>query len=97
MRCAVATRGVDAVWKGKRERKSGSASARPSKVEPERQPESLKGWEGYWVALKGDEVVAAARHPRELAAKLHEMGPAGAGAVARFVPRPSDVIVIGVG
>jgi hypothetical protein len=86
------------MWKGKgKHRGDRGASARPSKVEPERQPDVLKGWEGYWVALRNDQVVAAAHNPRELAAKLHEMGPGGKGAVARFVPLPSDVIQIGVG
>ena len=49
------------------------------------------------MALKDGEVVAAAHNPRELAATLHQMGPSAAGAIARFVPPPSDVIIIGVG
>jgi hypothetical protein len=73
------------------------AMPRAPKASPVRQPDSLKGWEGYWVALVGEDVVAAAHNPRELAAKLHEMGPSVATAVARYVPEPSDVIVIGVG
>ena len=77
--------------------RSRAASTRPSRVEPERQPESLRKWEGHWVALKDGQVVAAAHNPRELAATLHAMGSSAEGAVARFVPVPSDVIVIGVG
>ena len=57
----------------------------------------MRGWEGHWVALKDGEVIAAAHNPRELAATLHRMGPEALGPVARFVPPPSDVIVIGVG
>ncbi len=68
------------------------------RLEPERLPDSLlRGFEGRWVAMVGDEVVAAAHSPRELVAQLHEMGPRGAKAVTRYVPLPSDVIVIGVG
>jgi hypothetical protein len=67
------------------------------RLEPERIPTSLHGFEGRWVAMVGDDVIAAAHNPRELAAMLHEMGPRGKKAVARFVPLPSDVIVIGVG
>jgi len=64
---------------------------------PERLPPSLKGWEGKWVAIKDGEVIAAAHNARELVPKLHELGPEGEGAVARYVPPPSDTIVIGVG
>jgi hypothetical protein len=71
--------------------------ARARKAQPAKQPDSLKGWEGYWVALLDGEVIEAAHSPRELAAKLHARGPAVAKAVARYVPEPSDVIVIGVG
>jgi hypothetical protein len=71
--------------------------AKPPKVEPERLPESIKGWEGHWVALKDGKVVAAALNPHELVYKLQEMGSTAEGAVARYVPHRSDVIVIGVG
>lgn len=47
--------------------------------------------------MRDGEVVAAAFHPRELVAKLHEMGPAAANAVARYVPKPTSDIIIGVG
>lgn len=60
-------------------------------------PESLKGWEGHWVAVQDGEVAAAAYSPRELVTKRHEMGPTVAKAVARYVLSPSDDIVIGVG
>lgn len=63
----------------------------------ERRPESLAGWEGCWVALRGDEVIAAENTSRELVAKLHEMGPQASDAVVQYVPRRSPEIVIGVG
>lgn len=69
----------------------------PREVEPERLPEAIKGWEGHWVALRDGKVVAAAHNPHELVAKIHEMGPAADGAVARYVPHRSDSIIIGVG
>lgn len=85
------------VWRGSAQRSYGRSMARAAKAEPVRQPEALKDWAGYWVALVDDKVIAAAHSPRELVAKLHEMGPSAAQAVARYVPEPSDVIVIGVG
>lgn len=66
-------------------------------MEPERIPDTLRGFEGSWVAMIGDEVITAAHNPRELVARLHEMGPAGKKAVARFVPNRDETIVIGVG
>ncbi|MGH3788310.1 MAG: hypothetical protein ACRDRG_17595 [Pseudonocardiaceae bacterium] len=71
--------------------------ARSRKVEPERLPDAIKGWEGHWVALKDSEVVAAALNPHELVYKIQEMGPAAEGAIARYVPHHSELIVIGVG
>ena len=82
------------MWDSEPDRGGGTVAV---KTEPERQPESIKGWEGHWVALKDGEVIAAAWNPRELVVRLHEMGPAAAGAVARFIPLPSSDIVIGVG
>lgn len=85
------------IWHGMASGGYRSDMARVSKAMPARQPDALKGWEGYWVALLDDEVIEAAHSPRELAAKLHAKGPSAAKAVARYVPEPSDVIVIGVG
>lgn len=69
----------------------------PARMELERQPDSLREWAGHWVALQDGKVIAAAFHARDLVARLHEMGPNAARAVARYVPKPSDDIVIGVG
>lgn len=66
-------------------------------VEPVRRLADLDRWEGMWVAVKDGKVIAAAHNSRDLVPKLVEMGPAGRGAVAQYVPRPSDTIVVGVG
>ena len=66
-------------------------------VEPERRLPALDQWEGMWVAVKDGKVIAAAYNSRDLVPKLVEMGPAGRGAVAQFVPRRSNTIVVGVG
>lgn len=84
-------------WQGKRSHADDSREDNARWQEPERIPESLARFVGLWVAVLDGDVIAAARNPRELAANLHEMGPGAAKAVARFVPEPSDVIVIGVG
>jgi hypothetical protein len=49
------------------------------------------------VAIKDGEVIAAADNSRDLVATVRSKGPAGAGAVAQYVPRRTDDIVIGVG
>jgi hypothetical protein len=66
-------------------------------LEPERRLPDLDDWAGLWVAVKDGKVIAAAHSSRELVPKLVEMGPAGRGAVAQYVPRRSDTIVVGVG
>lgn len=66
-------------------------------MEPERRLPELDQWAGLWVAVKDGKVIAAAHNSRDLVPKLVEMGPAGKGAVAQFVPHPSDTIVVGVG
>jgi hypothetical protein len=50
-----------------------------------------------WVAVKDGKVIAAADNSRDLVPKVRELGEAGRGAVAQFVPPHSDDIVIGVG
>jgi hypothetical protein len=87
----------DLLWHVARRNGYRHGMSRPRKVEPERLPDAIKGWEGHWVALKDGEVVAAALDPHELIYKVHEMGPAAEGAIARYVPHHSELIVIGVG
>lgn len=87
------------IWRAVQGRDYGHGMGRPEKLTPERQrpADLLERWAGAWVAIKDGEVIAAAHNARELVPQLHEMGAAAEGAVARYVPRPSDTIVIGVG
>jgi hypothetical protein len=50
-----------------------------------------------WVAVKDGKVIAAAHNSRDLVPMVKELGEAGHGAVAQFVPPRTDEIVIGVG
>lgn len=70
---------------------------KPHREEPARRPKNLDRWMGCWVAIKDGVVIAAAPTSRELVPRLAEMGDEAHGAVAQFVPKPSDEIVIGVG
>jgi hypothetical protein len=65
--------------------------------EPERRPAEVARFVGCWVAVKDGHVVAAAHNARELVPMLHELGEAARGAVAQYVPHPSDAVMIGVG
>lgn len=85
------------LWWVSEDLRYGCGMARPERLAPEPQPADLTRWAGCWVALKNGEVIAAAHNARELVPQLHEMGSSADGAVARYVPRPSDAIVIGVG
>jgi Family of unknown function (DUF5678) len=67
------------------------------KVEPERRPEGIDHWAGLWVAIKDGEVIAAAETSPKLVATVRSMGQSAAGAVAQYVPRRTEDIVIGVG
>ena len=57
----------------------------------------LDKWAGMWIAVKDGKVIAAAYNSRDLVPMVKELGEAGRGAVAQFVPPRSDDIVIGVG
>jgi hypothetical protein len=67
------------------------------RVEPERALPGLEQWSGMWVAVKDGKVVAAAHNSRDLVPMVRELGEAGKGAVAQFVPPHTDEIVVGVG
>jgi len=73
--------------------------SRREPMEPERRLPELDRYVGLWVAVKDGKVVAAASTSLELVDALHKLRPVGAGrgAVAQYVPRPSEQIMIGVG
>jgi hypothetical protein len=66
-------------------------------IEPERLLAGLEEYEGLWVAVKDRKVIAAADNSRDLVANVRQLGDAGKDAVAQFVPRYSEEVVIGVG
>lgn len=67
------------------------------RAEPERALPGLDQWSGMWVAVKDGKVIAAAHNSRDLVPMVRELGEAGKGAVAQFVPPHTDEIVVGVG
>lgn len=81
----------------RREYRGAMALGAGSRMDPERRLAELDGWVGCWVAVKDGHVVTAAPTSRELVLRVRSMGQAAEGAVAQFVPEPSDDIVIGVG
>lgn len=85
------------VVKSRRYARGMTSPRKVPRVEPVRRDPGLDHWVGMWVAVKDGRVIAAAYNSRDLVPKVIEMGPAGKGAVAQFVPQPTDDIVIGVG
>lgn len=86
-------------WRAWRRRGYGASMGlgAGSRVEPERRLPELDNWVGCWVAVKDGHVVTAAPTSHELVLRVKSMGKEAEGAVAQFVPVPSDDIVIGVG
>lgn len=68
---------------------------RHRRLEPVRQPPELHEFRGKWVAVKDGRVVAAANSSLELVSEVRRQ--LLKGAVAQYVPEPSDTITIGVG
>lgn len=87
------------LWWGRRGRgyRDDMALGSGARVQPERRLSELDQWVGCWVAVKDGEVVTAANSSHELVLRVRELGDRARGAVAQFVPEPSDDIVIGVG
>lgn len=75
----------------------GTVTDRPTRMRPVPRPSALDGWAGMWVAVKDGKVIRAAPTSTDLVRQVIEMGPAGEGAVAQFVPPHSESVVIGVG
>src|ERR1700685_450287 len=89
-------------WCGPRQlayRRGTGQARRHEPMEPERRLPELDHWVGLWVAVKDGKVIAAAPTSLELVDALHKLRPVGVGkrAVAQYVPRPTDEIMIGVG
>lgn len=62
------------------------------------RPSSLDQYEGLWVALVGDQVVAAANSSHALAMDLHKMDHRKrAKAVVEYVRPTGDSYIVGVG
>jgi hypothetical protein len=80
-------------------RRGMGQARRHEPMEPERRLPELDRWVGLWVAVKNGEVIAASPTSLELVDALHKLRPVGAGkgAVAQYVPEPTDRIMIGVG
>lgn len=66
-------------------------------MEPVRRLPVLDAFMGRWVAVKGGEVIASADNARALVYEVHKLGAFGKGAVAQYVPPPSDRLMVGVG
>jgi hypothetical protein len=90
------------IWRPVRQRayrRDMAKSRRREPMEPERRLPELDNWVGLWVAVKDGKVIAAAPTSLELVDALHKLRPVGAGkgAVAQYVPEPTDYVMIGVG
>jgi hypothetical protein len=90
------------LWRVARQSRYGRGMGRQQPrqpMEPERRSPELDEWAGYWVAVKDGKVIATGRSSLELVDALHKLRPVGAGkgAVAQYVPVPSDAVTIGVG
>lgn len=57
----------------------------------------LEMYEGLWVAVKDDVVVAAASSTRELVHALARIGPSAEGATMQRVPKPENGLLVGLG
>ncbi len=75
-----------------------SIARRPERrIEPLRRPSALDAYEGKWVAVNDDRVIASADTSSELARTLRSMGPAAHGVVMQFVRPAADGYIVGVG
>jgi hypothetical protein len=65
--------------------------------EPVRPPQDTARYEGLWVAVKDDRVIAAARTSRELVYELAKIGPDAKGATMQRVPSAERGLLVGLG
>jgi hypothetical protein len=63
-----------------------------------RRPSALDGYEGRWVLLRGDSVIADAATDRQLVQALKRLDPSvRREAVMQYVPEPSKALMVGLG
>jgi hypothetical protein len=68
------------------------------RVDPIPRPRTLDTYDGLWVAVDGDDVIAAAETSHALALQLHSMDHrVTARAVVEFVRPAGDAYIVGVG
>lgn len=67
------------------------------RLSPVEAPAGLETYEGLWVAVKGERVVAVAGSTRELVYALAKIGPSAEGATMQRVPKPENGILVGLG
>lgn len=85
------------LWK-KRRLKRRYADSVPARMAPVTRARMLDAYSGLWVAVIGDQVVAAAESSHQLALQLHNMDHRRrAMAVTEYVRPDSDVYIVGVG
>lgn len=57
----------------------------------------LEKYEGLWIAVKDERVVAAGKTTRELVYALAKIGPSAEGATMQRVPKPENGLLVGLG
>lgn len=67
------------------------------RLPPAEAPIGLEMYEGLWVAVKNERVVAAAGSTRELVYALAKIGPSAEGATMQRVPKPENGLLVGLG
>jgi hypothetical protein len=72
-------------------------SRRANRVEPLQPPAEASMYEGLWIAVLDDKVIAAASTSTDLAYELFKLGPAASDAVMQRVQKPSDRVLVGMG
>jgi hypothetical protein len=85
------------IWRAFVGRSTMRGMAKSERSAPIPRNPDLDQWVGLWVAVKDGKVIASAHNSRELVPALRALGDAGRGAVAQYIPQPSDAITIGVG
>ena len=75
----------------------GIARRAERRLTPLEATAGLEMYEGLWVAVKNDSVIAAAASTRELVHALAKIGPSAEGATMQRVPEPERGLLVGLG